>query len=231
MGLASLAFLIRILFRKRRLRERGDSICSSCHTGTNSALDGTVTIDGVPSLQVTGETYTLTVTINKSKWECCESRFPIIGITDGFQYKCRIMVVLDPSTTEIKTVSEGATALHKLSPDQILYHLTDWTAPATVGAIPQIKFMQAPSLPMAIIKTLKTESLAPMYLSHCSQCWPINDWYFKYRFYTLTLQMAPLTVNITGGVSPYNVVWSNGETGKSCYTNSSWSIFFSDSDR
>ena len=33
-----------------------DSTCGQCHTGNNSNLDGSVTIDGLPSTIITGET-------------------------------------------------------------------------------------------------------------------------------------------------------------------------------
>lgn len=197
----------------------GDSICSSCHTGTNSALDGTVTIDGVPSQVTTGETYTLTVTVTNPNGNAVKAGFQLLALT-GSNTNAGSMVALDPSTTEVKTVSGGKNYFGH-SPAQnfpgsnTLSFDVDWTAPATVGAIPQIKFYAS-----AVIangnnqnsqdRVVSTNVFVPIVASAAPLMIDISNIVSTSCFDSSD---GSATVNITGGVSPYNVVWSNGETG------------------
>ncbi|MCB0660950.1 MAG: hypothetical protein KDC04_08440, partial [Saprospiraceae bacterium] len=221
MGLASLAFFNShpVSGNAGYTGAPGDSICSSCHTGTNSALDGTVTIDGVPSQVTTGETYTLTVTVTNPNGNAVKAGFQLLALT-GSNTNAGSMVALDPSTTEVKTVSGGKNYFGH-SPAQnfpgsnTLSFDVDWTAPATVGAIPQIKFYAS-----AVIangnnqnsqdRVVSTNVFVPIVASADPLMIDISNIVSTSCFDSSD---GSATVNITGGVSPYNIVWSNGETG------------------
>lgn len=58
----------------------GDGVCSSCHSGNNFA--GDVTLAGLPATVTSGETYTLTVSVNNSDGNAVRAGFQMLSLFD-----------------------------------------------------------------------------------------------------------------------------------------------------
>ena len=121
----------------------GDSTCGQCHSGSNSALDGTVTIEGLPSNIITNNTYTITVRVTNPNGNAVKGGFQLLALT-GANLNAGSMSNTSTSTI-IKTVSGGkqyfghSPAINFPGSNELV-HTVDWTAPATTGSNPIIKF-------------------------------------------------------------------------------------------
>ncbi len=109
----------------------GDGVCSSCHGGSNSSLDGEVMITGLPASIVSNTTYPITVTVNNPNGN---------GVEGGFQW-----VALNASNINVGTMSNpdanssismfSGRAYHEHQPAQpfdsgnSISYTVDWTAP------------------------------------------------------------------------------------------------------
>ena len=110
----------------------GDSTCNSCHSGNNSALDGEVSFDGLPSTIDANTTYTITVTVDNPNGN---------GVKGGFQW-----VALDGSNNDAGSMNNpgndsgialaGGRTYHEHQPAQPfnssneISYTVDWTAPS-----------------------------------------------------------------------------------------------------
>ena len=196
----------------------GDSVCSTCHTGTNSNLDGQVTIDGLPTEIVTGDTYTLSVTITNPNGNANEAGFQLLALT-GSNTNAGSMTAIDVNTTEVKTVS-GQKQYFGHSPAQTfpgsntLSFDVDWTAPSTVGSNPIIKFYA-----VAVIANGNNQNSQDRVVT-TNVFVPIVSGVDPLQINISNIISASCadasdgsaTVNITGGMTPYTILWSSGET-------------------
>ncbi|MEZ4911276.1 MAG: choice-of-anchor V domain-containing protein [Saprospiraceae bacterium] len=196
----------------------GDSVCSTCHTGSNGSLDGNVTIDGLPTEVITNETYTLTITVTNPNGNANEAGFQLLALT-GSNMNAGSMSVVDPATTEVKMVSGGKQYFGH-SPSQTfpgsntLSFDVEWTAPTTTGVNPIVKFYAS-----AVIangnnqnnqdRVVTTNVFVPIVSGVdpleiditniiSASCFDSSD--------------GSATVDILGGTSPYDISWSSGET-------------------
>ncbi len=110
----------------------GDSTCASCHSGTNSSLDGEMSFDGLPATIDANTTYTITVTVDNPNGN---------GVRGGFQW-----VSLDESNNDAGTMDNegnnskvtlaGGRTYHEHQPAQNFNgsnessYTVEWTAPS-----------------------------------------------------------------------------------------------------
>ncbi|HLO52969.1 MAG TPA: choice-of-anchor V domain-containing protein [Saprospiraceae bacterium] len=195
----------------------GDSACSSCHSGNNSNFDGEVTINGLPATITTGETYTLTVTVSNPNGNASEAGFQMLALT-GTNTNAGSMVTSEPFAI-VKTVS-GNKRYFGHFPAQVfpasneLSFNVDWTAPATAGSNPVIKFYAA-----AVIangngssnqdKVVFTNQIIPIQSTGS----PLSVTLSNIDGVTCNgLSDGNATAVPVGGSTPYNYIWSNGVT-------------------
>lgn len=193
----------------------GDSACSSCHSGNNANFDGEVTINGLPATIITGETYTLTVTVSNPNGNANEAGFQMLALT-GTNTNAGGMVTTEPFAI-VKTVS-GNKKYFGHFPSQVfpasneLSFNVDWTAPTTVGTNPVIKFYAA-----AVIangngssnqdKVVFTNQIIPIESSGSSLTVSLTN---IEGVSCNGLSDGNATAVPSGGTTPYNYLWSNG---------------------
>ncbi len=195
----------------------GDSACSSCHSGNNSNFDGEVNINGLPTTIVTGQTYTLTVTVSNPNGNASKAGFQMLALT-GTNTNAGSMVTTEPFAL-VKTVS-GNKKYFGHFPAQVfptsneLSFNVDWTAPMATGSNPVIKFY------------------ASAVIANGNNANNLDKVVFTNQIIPIQTTAIPLTINLTnienvtcyglsdghatavpsGGISPYTYTWSNGVT-------------------
>jgi len=195
-----------------------DSACSQCHTGTNSNLDGTVTIDGLPSTIDAGATYTLTVTVTNPNGNAVKGGFQML-VLNGTNGNAGTFGSAPANTTILTGSSSrkyfGHSPAQNFPASNELSFTIDWTAPTTVGSNPVIKFYASAViangangnqndrvvLTNQIIPIQTTAQPLEVLLSNLVDPLCYND------------QNGTATATGMGGVSPYTYTWSNGATG------------------
>lgn len=193
----------------------GDSTCAECHSGGNSNLNGEILIDGLPSTIITGETYTIFVTVTNPNGNALRGGFQLVAL-NGTNGNAGSMAN-NSADTQIRTVSGGKRYFgHAPAPSfpgsNTLSFNVDWTAPSTTGSNPVIKFYAS-----AVIANGNGSSSNDRVVL-TNQIIPI------------TTGASPLSVSISnvnpascansnngsatatpsGGVSPYSYLWNNG---------------------
>ncbi|MBK9255203.1 MAG: T9SS type A sorting domain-containing protein [Saprospiraceae bacterium] len=194
----------------------GDSVCSSCHSPNNSAIDGNVTINGLPSTLMTNTTYTITVTVANPNGAAQRSGFQMLAL-NGSNGNAGSMSN-NSSNTQIKTVGGknyfGHSPASNFPASNTLSFTVNWTSPAVTGAVPEIKFYASAviangngstsgdrfvvtniSLPIQSPASPISVNVVPLSGTTCSNS---DD--------------GSASVNISGGMSPFNILWSNGQT-------------------
>lgn len=124
----------------------GDSSCGECHSGNNASLNGNITLSGLPTTIITGESYTITVTITNPNGNAARAGFQMVALT-GTNTNAGVLAEHPDfiDNTEILTVFGGKKYIgHNPASDfpasnEITY-LINWTAPASTGSNPIIKF-------------------------------------------------------------------------------------------
>lgn len=195
-----------------------DSACSQCHTGTNSNLDGTVTIDGLPATIDAGETYSLTVTVTNPNGNAVKGGFQML-VLNGTNGNAGTFGSAPANTTILTGNSSrkyfGHSPAQNFPASNELSFTIDWTAPTTVGSNPVIKFYASAViangangnqndrvvLTNQIIPIQTTAQPLEVSLSNIENPLCFDD------------QNGSATATGMGGVSPYTFAWSNGATG------------------
>lgn len=195
----------------------GDGLCTQCHGGTNNALSGSVTIDGLPSTVVAGDTYTLTVTINSSNANAIKGGFQMLILNGANQ---NAGTLSNPSTfTSLTALGNGKVYFghqpaQNFAGQSSMSYTVDWQAPSTVGNNPIIKFnasalltngngstsgdrmfLYGTQLPIVAGSAQLTASISNV---ENISCFNSND--------------GSATVTASGGTSPYSYLWTNGVT-------------------
>lgn len=191
-----------------------DSNCATCHTGNNTNLDGEISIDGLPSSIETGETYTLEVTITNPNGNAARAGFQLVALngTNG-----NAGTMSGPSASSQIRVAGGRNYFgHAPAPNfptsNQLSFTVNWTAPATTGSNPVIKFYAATVIANGNgANNLDRVRLTNLILPITSGATPLDV--------TLT-NISPTqcadssdgsaTASVTGGTPPYFYSWNSG---------------------
>jgi len=125
----------------------GDSVCSQCHSG-NSNFDGEITISGLPSTIMTGNTYNITVTVTNPNGNADKAGFQLLALNGTNANAGNLTNNMPSANTSIRMVSGGKKYFGHLNAMNFpasneLSYTVDWTAPATTGSNPVIKFYAA----------------------------------------------------------------------------------------
>jgi len=124
----------------------GDSNCGQCHSGGNASLDGNITLSGLPATIITGQSYTIGITITNPNGNAVKAGFQMLVLTGTNTNAGTLSEHPDYiNTTEILTVFGGKKYIgHNPALDfpanNELTYFVNWTAPATTGSNPIIKF-------------------------------------------------------------------------------------------
>ena len=126
----------------------GDSVCSTCHSGGNSSLDGDITISGLPATIMTGSTYNITVTVSNPNGNAVKAGFQLLALNGLNGNAGNLANNMPLSNTSIRMVSGGKKYFGHLNAQDFpasntLEYTVDWTAPPTTGTNPVIKFYAA----------------------------------------------------------------------------------------
>lgn len=195
----------------------GDSNCSHCHSGTNNSIEGSINITGLPDTIVTNNIYKLTVIITSTNNNAKKAGFQLVALT-GTNTNAGSLSN-NAQGTEIRTVFGGKTYLGhapsaNIAANTNVTYTVDWTAPATPGLNPVIKFYA-----MGLLANDNNETSGDRVVATSKQI-PIKS------------LITPLTVNIfdvtpakcidslngaaravaSGGSGVYTYLWSNGIT-------------------
>ncbi len=194
----------------------GDGLCTDCHGGGNSGQDGTLTIDGLPADIDPSTTYTLTVTIENPNG---------LGTHGGFQ-----LVALNAANDDIGSLS-GADGNSKITPsgdrtywehspsqtfgsDNTVSYTVDWTSPdgstdetITLYAAANVSDGNGSTSGDLILTSTSTGELMssgdPLDISIIESgnvlCAGGNSGFAR--------------AEATGGTSPYDYAWSDGQSG------------------
>ena len=190
----------------------GDSLCSACHTGNNTALNGEIEISGLPSTIMQGTTYPLTITVTNPNGN---------AVRAGFQ-----IVALNANNTNSGTFSNN-------SPNSQLRNAGGKTY---LGHSPSVSFGAGTQISWTVNWTAPTSGSGNITIYGATVIANGNgaNTGDRVRFSNITGTLAsqpdPLmvnitnvqgtschdsnngsaTANVTGGTSPYNYSWSNG---------------------
>lgn len=196
----------------------GDNSCSSssCHSGSNTNLDGEVNIEGLPTTIIAGQTYVITVRITNPNGNAAEAGFQLLAL-NGTNGNAGTMAS-NSTNTSIKVASGKNYFGHEPSvvfpASNVLTHTVTWTAPAVLGTVPEIKFYAAANI--ADGNNARTNDRIV----------------FDSQFVPIALSPNPLDANITnlinptcfnstngratavatGGSGSYTYLWSSGQT-------------------
>ncbi len=192
----------------------GDASCGNCHTGNNTNLDGDITIDGLPATIETGETYTLTVTITNPNGNAVKAGFQMVALT-GTNTNAGTMS--NPSqNTQIRVAGGknyfGHSPAQNFPGSNVLSFDVNWTAPASAGSVPLIKFYactviangangnQNDMVEFTNLQIPIQNAASPLSLDITSvegvSCFGFAN--------------GSATANATGGSPPYSFSWNNG---------------------
>ncbi len=193
----------------------GDSSCSSCHSGSNPNINGEVSISGLPATILTGGQYTITVTVTNPNGNAVKAGFQMVALT-GTNTNAGSMTNNSPNT-EILTVFGGkkyfghAPALDFPASNELSYTV-DWTAPATTGSNPIIKFYAS-----AVIangnnsnssdRVVLTNVQIPIMSSGNSLAASITN---VFNASCSNSSDGSALATATGGSTPYSYSWNNG---------------------
>jgi hypothetical protein len=194
----------------------GDSSCAQCHTGSNANLNGSVTIDGLPSTIMTGETYPLTVTVTNPNGNAVKGGFQMVVLNGSNQNGGTLSNV--SAGTQLRVAGGKTYFGHAPAPNfpgsNELSFTVDWTAPATTGAVPEMKFYACAVIANGANgngndRVVFASNIVPISGGAAPLLVSINN-------------VSPVscfggsdgeaTANPTGGTTPYNYLWSNGST-------------------
>ncbi|MBK8700093.1 MAG: hypothetical protein IPN29_11415 [Saprospiraceae bacterium] len=192
----------------------GDGVCAQCHSGTNPALDGEITIDGVPATITAGQLYNVTVTVSNPNLAANRAGFQIVALNNS---NTNAGNFTNPSVaSSIKTSAGkkyfGHAPAVPFSGNTMLTWTVDWTAPASGSGL--ITFYGG-----SVIANGNSGSSGDRFVITQSSG-------------TLSGSSTPLSVSLTdvtnvscnggfdgsataqpsGGSPNYNYAWNNGET-------------------
>lgn len=192
----------------------GDASCGNCHTGNNANLDGDITIDGLPASIETGETYTLTVTITNPNGNAVRAGFQMVALT-GTNTNAGTMS--NPSSnTQIRVAGGknyfGHSPAQNFPGSNVLSFDVDWTAPASAGSVPLIKFYACSVIANGANgnqndKVVFTNVQIPIQSTATPLALDITGVEGVSCF---GFSNGSATANATGGSPPYTFSWSNG---------------------
>jgi hypothetical protein len=192
----------------------GDSLCASCHGGSNPNLDGSISIQGVPSVVSPNETYPLTITVSNPNGNAVRAGFQIVALQGNNTNAGSFSNNSNNSQFRVasgKTYLGHAPAVNFGASNEISWTV-DWTAPAS-AANNEITFYGG-----SIIANGNGSTSGDI---------------FRTTSVPVSLQASdPLTVEIinivepdcsftnegsaeadpSGGTPPYQYLWSNGQT-------------------
>lgn len=193
-----------------------DSNCAQCHTGNNANLNGSVTIDGLPSTINAGDTYPISVTVTNPNGNAVRGGFQLVVLNGSNQNAGTLSNVSPGAQLRVaggKTYFGHAPAANFPASNELTF-TADWTAPATAGSVPQIKFYASAVIANGADgnsndRVALTNNIVPFQggvtplqvsISNVSptSCSNTND--------------GEATANVTGGTANYNFLWSNGST-------------------
>jgi len=193
-----------------------DSTCGQCHTGNNSNLDGSITIDGLPSTIITGETYTLTVTITNPNGNAVKGGFQMVAL-NGSNGQAGSYGATPPFTSLRNAGGKiyfGHVNAQNFPGSNELSYSIDWTAPATTGTNPVIKFYAASVIANGADGNQNDRVvLTNLQIPIQSGAQPLEATIENVMDIScFSFQDGTATVSATGGTSPYTYQWSNGVT-------------------
>ncbi len=193
----------------------GDGLCTNCHTG-GSALDGSITLQGLPPVIMPNTTYSIQVTVSNPNAMAARAGFQWAAL-DNFNNNAGN--ISNPSASSVITPS-GGRIYHEHNPAKIytgstqLSWTAEWTSPAASPVSQTITLYGA-----GVIGSGGDGSGGDLVVTTQLSA-------------TLPAQGAPLSAGITGvvppdcnggsdgqasveasgGAMPYSYLWSNGNT-------------------
>ena len=190
----------------------GDGVCSQCHGSQSSIIDGDITINGLPATVSPNTTYNLTITNSITSGNPMRTGFQVVAINDANNANAGDWTN-NSSNSSLKTASGKEYFGHQpavmFNGNTSISWDADWTSPATNMDVTlyavanlangsgsggdRIKFIQANTSVMGAGNPLICDIFNDVGVS----CFGAED--------------GSAEVLITGGQSPFNILWDNGE--------------------
>jgi hypothetical protein len=195
----------------------GDGTCTQCHSGANPNINGSVTIEGLPATIESGDTYTLSIKITNPDGNAAEAGFQLLALT-GTNTNAGSMTAMAGDPTVVKVAGGKNYFGHEPAPpfpaSNELEYSFNWTAPASPGSNPIIKFYAVSVLANGNngtggdrtvfynVNVPITGTAVPLTLNISN---PVNPTCFNSA-------NGRATAVAGGGTGSYTYLWSNGAT-------------------
>lgn len=192
----------------------GDGVCAQCHSGNNTSLDGDYTVNGIPDIIEANTTYTVEIQLTNPNGNASRGGFQILALdeenTQGGEWS-------NAGAGSILKTASGKTYLghqgnQPFPTENELTWTADWTSPNEQDAV--YNFYAVSILGnggngnqndrflleqfSATIPIMDIPLLLSVDLLSDATCMNSTD--------------GSAMVSIDGGVSPYEIIWSNGES-------------------
>ncbi|MGE5356448.1 MAG: choice-of-anchor V domain-containing protein [Deltaproteobacteria bacterium] len=193
----------------------GEGSCTDCHSANGGGFNGSLTITGVPTVILAGETYTVTVTSSFSSGNPVRTGFQMVCLNSS---NVNSGTFSNPSSNTTLTTSGGRTYFEHNPAENFngsgsVSWTVDWTAPAGPDNM-LITFYansiiangangnQGDDRVSATFSGTLDVAVDPLVVTVASKtdvsCFGGTD--------------GSATLNVSGGQPPYSYLWSNGET-------------------
>ncbi len=190
----------------------GDGVCSQCHGSQSSSINGVITVNGLPATVSPNTTYNLTVTNTVTSGNPVRTGFQVVALNDANNANAGDMTN-NSANSSLKTASGKEYFGHQpavmFMGNTMVSWDVDWTSPATNMDVTfygvanfangsgsggdRIKFVQETTTVTGSGNMLSCSIANDVGVS----CFGVED--------------GSAEVVVSGGQSPYNYLWDNGE--------------------
>ncbi len=190
----------------------GENTCNQCHTGSNQALDGELTITGLPTSVDANTTYPITITLTNPNGAASRGGFQWVAIDDN-----------NANAGDLANASTGSTFMTSSGRE---YHEHSGMNPFNGAPLTWTADWTAPNLPQGTEVTMHAAGVIGNgsgsgndRVRVISESTTINASNVTLEA-TIASQIDPscyqgqdgeVTLNVTGGTPPYFYDWENGE--------------------
>jgi len=190
----------------------GDGVCNQCHSNASGTIDGDITINGLPATVTANSTYNLTITTSYTSGNPVRAGFQVLALNDANNANAGDWTN-NSSNSSLKVASGKEYFGHQpavmFGGNTSISWNADWTAPATnmdvtLYAVANLANGSGTGGDRIKYKQGNTQVTGAGGVMMCNiindvgvSCFGADD--------------GSAEIQITGGVSPYNILWDNGE--------------------
>lgn len=195
----------------------GDGVCAQCHTGSNTALQGEVIVDGLPATLDAGDIVPITVRVTNPSINAVRAGFQLVALDDSDQAIGTISNV--SANASVKTSNGREYVGHQPAQNFLGTAEVSWTfdyeVPANPSGVTDITFYAG-----AIIANGSGGNSGDRFVV-TSETLPVTGVSLPLEISIVNTSDSPCadkdegsaTAAATGGMPPYDYLWENGISG------------------